>query len=177
MSKAILSLRSLPLRKCWLIVPYLLLCYCSEPVIKDNLPQEKKSAPKYGIIKKPVSSFNDTLIINAQAALFYNPDSIQMGKIKQVNEKIIFETIIHDCYYQMRNAHDVIKKYWPQLRIIESSKARYLLFVKKDKSKIRIDLNEKNDICGIFLFDGEKDPVLIDMPNVNTALGFYFSKN
>jgi hypothetical protein len=159
-----------------MIALYLLSCSCSQPGIKNKLPEEKKTKPKHVILKKPVSSFNDTLIINSKAAVFYRPDSIQMGKVKQVNEKIIFETIVHDCYYQMQNAHDVIQKFWPQLRIIESSKARYLLFVKKDKSKICIDLNEKNDICGIFLFDRDKDPVLIDMPNVNTALWFYFKK-
>jgi hypothetical protein len=76
----------------------------------------------------------------------------------------------------MRNARMVLKKYWPKVRIIETSKARYLLFIKADKSKKCIDLNSKNDICGIFLFDNKKDPELIDMMNVDTALEFYFNK-
>ena len=97
-----------------------------------------------------------------------------MEKIKEVNEKDIFDMLTHDCHYQMQNASMVLKKYWPQLKIIEASKARYLLFIKINKSKIYIDLNDKNDICGLFLFDGKKDPVLVDMPNIDTELGFLF---
>ena len=128
------------------------------------------------VIPKPPSSFNDTLVIDTKSAVFYSPDSSQMEQIKLANEKNVFESITHDCFYQMRNAKLVIKKYWPQLSIIETSNARFLLFIKKDKSKKIIDLNSKNDIAGIFLFDTEKEPELIDMMNVNTALGFYFNK-
>lgn len=128
------------------------------------------------IIKKPGTNFNDTITIKANSAVFYSPDSMQMEKIKFVNEKAIFDMLTHNCHYQMENARMVIKKYWPQLKIIETSKSRYLLFKKTNETKVCIDLNDKNDICGLFLFDGEKDPVLVDMPNVDTQLGFYFSK-
>ena len=84
--------------------------------------------------------------------------------------------LTHDCHYQMQNARIVLKKYWPQLHIVEATKARYILFVKTDETKICIDLNDKNDICGLFLFDTKKNPVLVDMPNIDTELGFYFSK-
>jgi len=99
-----------------------------------------------------------------------------MGKIKSVNTKVIFDMLTHNCHYQMENAHIVIKRYWPQIKIVEVSRFRYLLFEKTNKSKVCIDLNDKNDICGLFLFDGKKDPVLVDMPNIDTQLGFYFSK-
>lgn len=89
---------------------------------------------------------------------------------------MVFESLQHDCFYQMRNARLVLQKYWPQIQIVETSKARYLLFIKADKSKTIIDLDSKNDICGIFLFDSKQDPELIDMMNVDTELGFYFKK-
>lgn len=159
-----------------IITLLLFACSCSEISKKNNQQEIKSSKKKHLNIKKPGSSFSDTIIINTKSAVFYNPDSLQMEKIKAVNEKEIFATITHDCYYQMQNARLVLKKYWPQIRIIETSKARYLLFAKTNKSKICIDLNNKNDICGLFLFDRKKDPVLADMPNINTVLGFYFSK-
>lgn len=84
--------------------------------------------------------------------------------------------ITHDCHFQMENARTVLKKYWPGVKIVEACKERYLLFVKQDKTKICIDLNDKNDICGLFLFDPHKNPVLVDMPNIDTELGFYFVK-
>jgi len=136
----------------------------------------KKTAPGTQILLKPGSSFGDTLIIELSSAVFYNPDSFQLKKIKFVDKKMIFESITHDCFYQMKNARMVLKKYWPHVRIVETSHARYLQFIKNDKRKICIDLNTKNDICGIFLFDREKDPQLIDMMNIDTELGFYFKK-
>jgi len=128
------------------------------------------------VISKPSSSFNDTLVIDKKSAVFYSPDSLQMEQIKLANEKNVFESITHDCFFQMRNAKLVLKKYWPQITIIETSRARFLLFVKKNTSRTVVDINSKNDIGGIFLFDMEKEPELIDMMNVETALGFYFKK-
>jgi hypothetical protein len=74
----------------------------------------------------------------------------------------------------MQNARNVIREHWPRIHVVEVIKARFLLFVKKDQRKICIDLNAKNSICGLYLFDPKKDPELADMPNVNTCLGFYF---
>jgi hypothetical protein len=37
-------------------------------------------------------------------------------------------------------------------------------------------LNDKNDPFGIFLFDGVQSPRLVDMTNIESELGFYFSK-
>lgn len=159
------------------IVSIILLVFsCSQSPEKNNKQVEKVQVSKFRNIKKPPSSFNDTIIVSRKSAVFYNPDSLQMEKIKSVNEKMIFATITHDCYYQMQNARNVIRQYWPHIRIIEVIKARYLLFVKADNSKIYIDLNAKNDICGLFLFDPKKNPEIVDMPNIDTFLGFYFGK-
>ncbi len=128
------------------------------------------------IIKKPPSSFSDTLKISSPTAVFYNPDSLQLQKIKEITPKNNYETDVHTCFYLMRNARIVLKKYWPQIHIIETSANRYLLFIKTDKKKTCIDLNNKGDMCGLFLFDGKKEPELADMMNIDTALGFYFSK-
>lgn len=124
--------------------------------------------------KKPPSSYNDTLVINNISAVLYNPDSLQLNKIQAIIEKELYETDVHNCFYLMRNARIVLKKYWPRIHVIESSEYRYLLFIKADNSQTCIDLNSKEDMCGIFLFDRKKEPELIDMMNIDTDLGFYF---
>ena len=154
----------------------LLACSCTQSPEKNNQQVKKDQALKPPIVKKPPSSFNDTVIIDRESAVFYNPDSLQLEKIKSVNEKRVYGTITHDCFYMMQNARNVIRQHWPRIRIVEVIKARYLLFVKKDKSKICIDLNAKNNICGLFLFDPKKNPELADMPNIDTSLGFYFGQ-
>lgn len=154
----------------------LLVCSCSQSPENNNSQIKKNETSKPVLIKKPPSSFGDTVVIDRKSAVFYNPDSLQMERIKLVNERNVYATITHDCYYMMQNARNVIRQHWPRIRIVEVIKARYLLFVKADKSKICIDLNVKNDICGLFLYDPKKDPELVDMPNINTSMGFYFGK-
>jgi len=149
---------------------------CKDRVNGNQPVEETKSGHKSVIIKKPGASSNDTLVIHGDAAVFYSPDSVQANKIRLVNEPAVYATITHDCYYQMQNAHQVLKKYWPKVKIIDNAEARYLLFQIVGKRPVCIDLNSKNDICGLFLFDGHQDPVLVDMPNIDTALGFYFTK-
>ena len=149
---------------------------CSQSYEKNKQQVANDKVSKSAVIKKPPSSFDDTVIINSPSAVFYNPDSLQMTKIKSVNQTNVYATITHDCFYQMQNARNVITQYWPRIRVVDVIKARYLLFVKKDMSKIYVDLNAKNDICGLFLFDPIKDPELADMPNIDTFLGFYFGK-
>jgi len=126
------------------------------------------------VIPKPASSYQDSLVITTLAAVFYNPDSLQLEKIKAINKKATFESMQHELFYQMRNARIVLKKYWPHIQVIETNKARYLVFVKADKSRKTVDLDAKNDMSGIFLFNMKKDPELIDMMNIDTALEFYF---
>ncbi|HSN08957.1 MAG TPA: hypothetical protein VLS85_07955, partial [Hanamia sp.] len=89
-------------------------------------PEHKKLQRKY--ISKPPSSFEDTLTIKVPSAIFYKPDSIQLEKIKAVNKPMVFEGLMHDCFFQMRYSHIVLKKYYPKIKIIETTKARYLLF-------------------------------------------------
>jgi hypothetical protein len=147
---------------------------CTQPA-KKNIPLENTPEHKDTVRRKPPCSFSDTLVINVPAAVFFNPDSLQLEKIKEITKKNEFETEVHNNFYLMRNARIVMKQYWPKIHIIETSKNRYLLFVKANNTKTCIDLNRKGDMSGIFLFDGEKEPELADMMNIDTALGFYFT--
>ncbi|HTQ65071.1 MAG TPA: hypothetical protein VMI12_09745 [Puia sp.] len=157
----------------WMLLTYF---SCNGRTNENALTPEETPKTKHSIIKKPPSSFNDTLIIDKESAVIYYPDSLQIEKIKAVNKKTVFDMITHDCYYQIKNAREEIGKHWKRIHIVEASKVRYLLFVKEDRTSSCIDLNDKNDVCGIFLFDKKKNPVLVDMPNINTEIGFYFQK-
>ena len=143
---------------------------------KDKTGQQETIPPIPVRYKKPPSSFSDTLVIDNMSAVFYNPDSLQLDKIKAISKKEIYETEVHNCFFLMRNARIVLKKNWPKIHIIETKTNRYLLFTKADKRNTCIDLNTQGDMCGIFLFDGKKEPELADMMNIDTALGFYFKK-
>lgn len=141
----------------------------------DTKDSANSFATKKSIPQKPPGSFADTLIINAEAAVFFQPDSLQLLLIKAITDSIVFDGTMHAYFYQMRNARIVIKKNWPHAQIIESAKYRYLLFIKKDKTSDCINLDTKHDSHGLFLFDAIQSPELVDMTNVESAAGFYFA--
>ena len=126
--------------------------------------------------EKPPATYPDTLIINFPSAVFYKPDSLQLSRIKALTDTMVFDGSMHEYFYQMRNARIVLKKNWPLVSIIESEKCRYLLFIKKDGTREYIDLDTKYDTHGLFVFDGIKSPVMVDMTNIETIAGFYFSR-
>jgi hypothetical protein len=166
---------------CRALLSGLILCFifvsvysCTQPA-KKNIPAGITPEHRDTIRRKPPGSFSDTLIIDFPAVVFYNPDSLQLLKIKEITAKNEYETEVHNCFYLMRNARNVLRQYWPKIQIIETSANRYLVFVKADKTITTIDLDSIGDQCGIYLFDGKKEPELADMMNIDTALGFYFA--
>lgn len=128
------------------------------------------------IHKKPVSTFQDTFVVNEVSAVFYEPDSIQLLKIKELTQPRIYESSMHEYFYQRRNAHLTLKQNWPQVKIVDTQKVRYLQFIKNNKTKVLIDLNDYGDAYGMFLFDTRQDPVPADMANLDEALVYFQNK-
>lgn len=124
--------------------------------------------------QKPGSSNQDTLTVEHNTAVFFQPDSLQLLKIKAANKPVVFNSMAHELFYQMRNARNVIKTSYPNVVIIESSNSRFILFKSKNEKKHLIDLNNFNDMCGIILFKLTDKPAFIDMMNIDSELGFYF---
>ena len=162
---------------------FILFCACNTsttPAPKSST-QESDSASETGkpvkpAFKKPPSSYNDTVVVKDIAAVFFNSDSVQLEKVKAITEPGFYESVTHEGFYQQRNARMVLARSWSKIHKYEVVKARYLEFVKTDGSKVYIDLNQKGDLCGIFLFNRVKDPQLIDMMNIDTVLYYYFDK-
>ena len=158
-------------------LPLFICLSCSDFHGQTN-PDQNKTENKDLVRNKPGTTFSDTIKINSySSAVFYYPDSLQLEKIKAITGTMIFECTLHECFYQMRNSRIVLKKFYPHVKILEVRNARYLLFEKKGGEKETIDLDAKNDASGIFIFDGEKAPHLVDMTNIESELGFYFSKS
>ncbi len=144
-------------------------CSGQQETDKEN----KESKPEPQVILKPGSSFQDTLIVNTRSVVFFNADSVQQEKFSKVISVGSFESIKHDCFYQMGNVRTVIKNDWPKVEVNEAFNKRYVLFIKRDGSKVYIDL-DKLDVCGVILFNGIKDPQTVDMTNIETELRYYF---
>ena len=155
---------------CILLIPWLFACRN-----KTNSGQLTPEKHKEAAVKPP-ASYSDSIIIKNPSAVFFNTDSIQLEKIKAITDPAVFESMQHDCFYQMRNARNVINMSYPRIRIIEISKVRWVIFTTSKGVKEFVDLDRVNDPCGIFLFDGLKSSRLADMTNIDTELGQYFSR-
>lgn len=156
-----------------LLLVLMFLNSCSNTVKnKEVLPTEADTVrPIQG---KPSSSFIDTLNIDFPAAVFFNTDKVQSEKYIESNGKKVFDSIQHDCFYQMKYSRDILKKYYPEIKVTEVINSRYLRFKTTDSEYLTIDL-DKYDLCGMFISDGKKSPAVVDMTNVETQLGFYFA--
>lgn len=153
----------------------LVISSCNQPAKK----YEKTAKPEHPLTKtfiKPPGSYNDTLEISYPAAVFYQPDSLQLLKIKAVADPGFYESSMHEYFYQMLTARIILKKTWPWLTIIESEKYRFLEFVHKNNTREYIDLDTKYDTHGLFVFDGKKPPLMVDMTNADTEISFYLKK-
>jgi hypothetical protein len=123
-------------------------------------------------IRKPPATLQDTLLIDRPAAVFYHPDSIQLRLMKQRLKPMQYESNMHEFFYQLRNARMVIKKNWPALTVMEAKGYRFILFKKKD-GLVSIDLDTLPDPYGLLIFNTVKDPVPVDMTNLETGVSFY----
>ena len=150
-----------------------ILCSCSNGADKkiDDVPIKKNELSQP---TKYPSAFNDSLWVSSPAAVFFHPDSTQLEKFRQTSSKNVYESTTHESFFQMRNCRIVLKKYWPHVSIQEAHKFRYLVFKKSDQRSTVIDLNNQGNLYGLFLFHPDKEPELVDMMNIETALGFYF---
>ncbi|MBK8643574.1 MAG: hypothetical protein IPN15_15585 [Saprospiraceae bacterium] len=139
--------------------------------------QEQIQATDNSEIKvKPPSSNQDTQYILPNSVVFYKPDSIQLLKIKSLTDQWIFEGSMHEYEFQIRNAKIVLKKDWTEIHISDDTDSRFLTFQYTNGRQKTIDLNHYNDPYGMFLYNGQKPPVLADMTNVDQALYFYFKQ-
>jgi len=126
---------------------------------------------------KPGSGYVDTLIVSAASAIFYQPDSGQLKKIQTVTDKRVFEGSMHEFFYQQRNAHLFLKKYWPHLKIFDARNVRYILFADTSGHFEVIDLDKQGDAYGMFVFAPGKLPRNIDMSNVESQVPSYFQEH
>jgi len=155
----------------------MLIVCCKEKGSGNNTSKvDSLEAKPQKIIQKPGASYSDSMYIKEAAAIFYYPDSLQDVRIKAITEPSVYNSTLHEMFYQMRNAKIVIKSTYPKLKVIEVKNSRFLLIQKKDGRNQIIDLDKYNDARGLILCNGIKEPQLADMTNIETELYRYFNE-
>lgn len=143
---------------------------------KSELPVVQKVEIKPAFVK-PASHSKDTAWITSKSAVFFQPDSLQLQQLRSTVTAGLLESTMHEYYYQMRNARNALKQQWKEINQQEISNTRWLAFEKSNAEITIIDLDKNNELCGIYLFNRQDDPLFIDMMNIETQAGFYFTTN
>ena len=144
----------------------------SQTAVKEMVVQKSKTFPK----NKPASSYDDTLLVNVPAAVFYIADSVQLIKIKNDMDPGAFDANMHEYENLFKTSMAVIKKDFAWLRMIEAKNVRYLLFVAPGKKEYLINLDNLYDPCGLYVFDGKRPPQNVDMANVETGISYLLNE-
>ena len=139
-----------------LLLPLIIVLSCADSSQK-KIPEKANNKSQHNANRKPPSSYSDTIRIDFSAAVFYSPDSIQLEKIKATTESGPFNADMHEFEFLTKTARSALKKNYPNLKIVDVQKARFILFVKADNTSELIDLDTKNDPYGLFAFN-RKDP-------------------
>src|SRR5687767_12468050 len=98
---------------------------CADAPEVDTPLVESESLPQQ---LKPPSSFQDTLFVNQRSAIFYEPDSLQLAKIKALTSESVYESSMHEYEYQFRNAKNLLNLNWKEVKLVEARNVRYLHF-------------------------------------------------
>jgi hypothetical protein len=158
----------------YLFLVYLsLLVSCAEKAGSNKQEKQQESLPAK---TKPGATGSDSLRVNAASVIFFEPDSIQLEKIRQITEDRIFKSNVHDFEFQSYTVKMYVKKNRPDLKVFRAKNFRYIVFVKSDNRNEVIDLDKIADAWGMYVFDPKKEPQLSDMMNVDTEIPRYFSK-
>src|SRR6185369_8593096 len=95
--------------------------------------KEEKQEPQPAKTK-PGATSQDSLKVTLPSVVFFEPDSIQLEKIREITKDEVFKTMVHEYFFMSRNTKAYLQQHRPELKTLEAKKFRYIVFVKSDKS-------------------------------------------
>ena len=121
---------------------------------------------------KEIEGNSDTLMIDTKAAVFFQPDSLQMKKrMKEVGERD-FRAGADDYIYYINISAKYLEK--QGLIVMDAKGKKYLKFVKSDKKEQVVRLDTLNDLWGMYLFEPQKKPHYADIIEIENDYKNYF---
>lgn len=115
----------------------------------------------------------DTLVVTRKAAVFYEPDSMQIEKRKQAVGEDDFYTGVEDYAYYLNAAHDFLAD--TKLPIMEAKSKKVMEFIGNKQTKQFIKMDTLSDLWGIYFFDPAKgNAKQVDMTMIEEEYKAYF---
>jgi hypothetical protein len=142
-----------------------------------TLVSPTSTKPKGRIIKNGITTETsllegDTLTIAKTAAVFYQPDSLQIQKrMKRVGETD-FRIGMDDYIYSVNTSVEFLQK--QGLPVFDAKSKKYLKFVSPGKEAQIVRLDTLQELWGMYLFDPKKKPLAVDMTVIEDEYKNYY---
>ena len=118
------------------------------------------------------SANNDTLIVDRQAAVFIEPDSLKIeSRKKQIGEED-FYTGADDYLFYMNTAHEFLDSI--KLTSLNAKEKKFIKFIRSDKTHQVIKLDKLPELWSIYFFDPTKKAKQVDMTIIDEEYKSYF---
>lgn len=115
----------------------------------------------------------DTLTVTSSAAVFYQPDSVQMKKrMTEVGEED-FRIGMDDYLYYMNGSWTWLEG--QGLPCVDARYKKYIRFIAAGKKTRLIRLDTLPELWGVYLFHPAKAPYKADLTNIEKEYQSYFS--
>jgi hypothetical protein len=118
------------------------------------------------------NSETDTLTIDKKAAVFYQPDSLQIDKRMKQTGEADFRAGADDYMYYIHISVDYLEK--QGLPVMDSKNKKYLRFVMADNKEKLVRLDTLQDLWGLYLFDPKKNPYNADIIQIEEEYKIYY---
>jgi hypothetical protein len=118
------------------------------------------------------SPTNDTLIIDRKAAVFIEPDSLQIEKRKKQVGEENFYTGADDYLFYMNTAHEFLDSV--KLTTLSAKDKMFIKFIRSDKTQEVIKLDKLDELWSIYFFDPMKKAKQVDMTIIDEEYKSYF---
>lgn len=119
-----------------------------------------------------VTNSEDTLVVDKDAAVYYQPDSVAIEKWKKSAGEENFETIIDDWSNYMNTSSEYLTGM--KLTILQSETKKLVKFVKADGSATIVRLDTISNFWGVYLFTPAKEPLYADPIMIEDDYKSYF---
>lgn len=164
--------------KKYLLPLFALCCICGSACNSHNgsanneaVVSAKDTAP-HAIDPANTTIQNDTLIIDRKAAVFFEPDSLQIEKRKAAIGEDNFFIGVEDYAYYLSMSHDYLDS--ARLRLLDARGKRFLKFIGNQPPNQIIRLDTVPELWGIYFFEPAKKAKRINMTMIEEEYRGYF---
>jgi hypothetical protein len=161
-----------------LIVLSLTLAACADGSYQDKTHNGSQVYAVTDTMQKVMAVFqtktinHDTLVVDKQAAVFVEPDSMRIEKEKKKAGEEDFYVVADDYMFYTSTAHEFLDS--AKLTTLDASGKKFIKFISSNKTHQILNINKLPELGSIYFFDPTKKAKQVDMTVIGEEYKSYF---